>query len=106
MNPVNNNQTEKRLSFSQRVAVYIFCNYDIPSGMEFYHGQCGPIDFEDWVDQCVDVLNENVIEPYGDDSDTSDVATVGDMILAEIITETDGRWYDNDGNALYVEVTE
>lgn len=105
MNPVNNNQTEKRLSFSQRVAVYIFCNYDIPEGMSFYHG-VSELEFDDWIEECIDVLNENVIEPYGDDSDTSDVATVGDMILAEIITEYDGRWYDNDGRALYVEVFE
>lgn len=93
------------MSFAQEVERYIRENYDIPSGMSFYHG-VSELEFDDWIEECIDVLNENVIEPYGDDSDTSDVATVGDMILAEIITEYDGRWYDNDGRALYVEVTE
>lgn len=93
------------MTFAKRVERYIRENYDIPSGMLFYHGIL-ELEFDDWIEECIDVLNENVIEPYGEDSDTSDVATVGDMILAEIITEYNGRWYDNDGNALYVEVTE
>ena len=93
------------MTFAKRVESYIRENYDIPSGMLFYHGVL-ELEFDDWIEECIDVLNENVIEPYGDDSDTSDVATVGDMILAEIITEYDGRWYDNDGRALYVEVSE
>lgn len=95
MNPANN--------IVQRVADYIRENYDIPSGMSFYHG-VSELEFDDWIEECIDVLNENVIEPYGESSDATDVATVGDMILAEIITEYDGRWYDNDGRALYVEV--
>lgn len=93
------------MTFAKRVESYIRENYDIPSRMSFYHG-VSELEFDDWIEECIDVLNENVIEPYGDDSDTSDVATVGDMILAEIITEYDGRWYDNDGRALYVEVFE
>lgn len=93
------------MTFAKRVESYIRENYDIPSGMSFYHGVL-ELEFDDWIEECIDVLNENVIEPYGESSDATDVATVGDMILAEIITEYDGRWYDNDGRALYVEVAE
>lgn len=93
------------MTFAKRVESYIRENYDIPSGMLFYHGVL-ELEFDDWIEECIDVLNENVIEPYGEISDATDVATVGDMILAEIITEYDGRWYDNDGRALYVEVNE
>jgi len=93
------------MTFAKRVESYIRENYDIPSGMLFYHGVL-ELEFDDWIEECIDVLNENVIEPYGESSDAADVATVGDMILAEIITEYDGRWYDNDGRALYVEAAE
>ena len=57
-----------KMTFAKRVESYICENYDIPSGMLFYHGVL-ELEFDDWIEECIDVLNENVIEPYGESSD-------------------------------------
>lgn len=80
------------MTFAQSVAEYIRANYDI-SRTRFYHG-ASEVEFEDWVEECIDLINEHSIVPYGYDFD---VATVGDKILS-LIT--------GDNEPLYTEVEE
>ena len=70
------------MTFAQSVAEYIRTNYDI-SRMRFYHG-ASEVEFEDWVEECIDLINEHSIVPYGHEFD---VATVGDKILSLITDE-------------------
>ena len=68
-------------SFESRVLAYIQENYDIPAGMIFFvDGQ--ETDLENWIEEYIAEYNENVQEPFGDESDDFDVRTVGEEILS------------------------
>ena len=73
-------------SFESRVLAYIQENYDVPAGMIFFvDGQ--ETDLEDWIEEYIAEYNENVQEPFGDESDDFDVRSVGEEILSLLTRE-------------------
>lgn len=79
MNPENQ-------TFEKRVLAYIQENYDVPAAMIFFvDGQ--ETDLEDWIEEYVAEYNENVPEPFGDESDDFDVRSVGEEILSLLTRE-------------------
>lgn len=79
MNPENQ-------TFEKRVLAYIQENYDVPAAMIFFvDGQ--ETDLEDWIEEYVAEYNENVQEPFGDESDDFDVRSVGEEILSLLTRE-------------------
>lgn len=79
MNPENQ-------TFEKRILAYIQENYDVPAAMIFFvDGQ--ETDLEDWIEEYVAEYNENVQEPFGDESDDFDIRAVGEEILSLLTRE-------------------
>lgn len=68
-------------TFEKRVEDYIRANYDIPKEMAFYIGR-EEYDFEDWVEEYISEVNENVDYPFDDEADEYDVESIAEEILS------------------------
>lgn len=68
-------------TFEKRVEDYIRANYDIPKEMTFYIGR-EEYDFEDWVEEYISEVNENVDYPFDDEADECDVESIAEEILS------------------------